>query len=145
MSLSAVTRLMAKLADPDGPSLLEQVPPLKGARSEGYVLSNKGRDFVTALMIAHHGRIVDWPETHTVRTFSRTKTDDNSVKLQKVRWDEASNTVVVSPAEAALSDELQQWAVEFLSEPPRINVTKEGAVMQFATASDAMYFVLRWC
>jgi DNA-binding MarR family transcriptional regulator len=145
MSPSAVTRLMAKLADPDGPLLLEPVPGVTGSRSEGYVLTPRGRDFVAALLSALNGRPVDWPETHTVATFSQTKDSDGPVKLRKVRWDEVSHTVVVTPAEAALSDEVQEWANEFLSDKPTINVTKEGAVLEFATASDATYFVLRWC
>jgi DNA-binding MarR family transcriptional regulator len=145
MSPSAVTRLMAKLAGSGGPSLLEPVPGPTGSRAEGYVLTPRGRDFVAALLSALNGRPVDWPETHTVATFSQTKDSDGPVKLRKVRWDEASHTVVVTPAEAALSDEVQEWANEFLSEKPTITVTKEGAVLAFAAASDAMYFVLRWC
>ncbi|GEO16065.1 MarR family winged helix-turn-helix transcriptional regulator [Microvirga aerophila] len=145
MSLSAVTRLMAKLADPDGAALFEPVPAPIGGRSEGYVLTKKGRDFIAALLSALNGRPVDWPQTHSVTTFSQTKDSDGVVKLRRVREDPEANTVVVTPAEAALSDEVGEWANEFLSEKPIINVTKEGAVLKFSTASDAMYFVLRWC
>jgi DNA-binding MarR family transcriptional regulator len=145
MSPSAVTRLLAKLSDPEGPALLISAPALTGTRSEGYVLTAKGRDFVSALLSALHGGPVNWPETHTADTFSQARTSDRPVKLRKVRWDEETNTVVVIPAEAALSDEIQEWAGEFLSQPPAINITKEGAAMHFATASEAMYFVLRWC
>jgi DNA-binding MarR family transcriptional regulator len=145
MSLSAVTRLMAKLADPDGPSLLEPVPAPAGMRSEGYVLTTKGRDFIAALLSAHNGRPVNWPETHTVATFSQTRSDDGPVKLRRVRGDPETNTLIVSPAEAVFSDEVQDSIHEYLSEKPTIDVTKEGAVLKFSTAADLMFFILRWC
>jgi DNA-binding MarR family transcriptional regulator len=145
MSLSAVTRLLAKLADPDGPFLLEPVPAPAGARSEGYFLTTKGRDFVAALLSAHNGRPVNWPETHTIETFSQMRSDDGLVKLRRVRGDVETKTLVVSPAEAVFSDEVQDSFRDYLSEKPTIEVTKEGAVLKFSTDADLMFFILRWC
>jgi DNA-binding MarR family transcriptional regulator len=144
MSLSAVTRLMAKLADSGGPTLLEPVPAPTGARSEGYVLTTKGRDFIAALLSAMTGRPVDWTRTHKVATFSQTRSDDGPVKLRRVRADPETNTLVVSPAEAVFSDEVQQSITEYLSKKPTIEVTKEGAVLKFSTGADMMFFILRW-
>ena len=146
MTVSAVARLLAKLADEDGAALLTSDRAIPGSRAEAYVLTKKGRVFAAALLSAFEGHSVELPVTHTLKTFAKQLDTFAAPTLRKVKWDDESLTLIVSPAEAFLSDEIQEWVNEFLSEPPTVQgLTKEGVPLKFANITDAVYFTLRWC
>lgn len=148
MSVSSVSRMMQRLAEPDGPGLLQSDRAIPGSRAEAYVLTPRGRTFIGQLLeVMLLDRSVDQIEAHSLGSYARARWEQGltSPKLQQVSWDEGALTLVVQPREAAQSDEVQARMNEFLSPKTKFKAVSKGIALTFTTITDAVYFKLRWC
>ena len=68
-----------------------------------------------------------------------------TAQLRTVRESGDSLTLVLTPAERALSASVQKWAEEHLQSPAQFRLAEDGGEITFATVADAVLFKLRWC
>jgi hypothetical protein len=138
---------MAKLAEEGGPGLLQSDRSIPGSRAEAYVLTSKGKDFVASIFSALTDLPLDPIEAHTLGSYARARWEEGltSAKLRQVEWDEGTLTLVVTPGEAAMSREVQEWTSENMSGPPSFVSKGKEVAVRFPSMTDAIYFKLRWC
>jgi DNA-binding MarR family transcriptional regulator len=147
MSVSAVSRLMQKLADQGGPKFLQNERVIPGSRAEAYVLTPMGQDFVRSMLTVMMDIPVQSLETHNLGSYAQARMEQRltNVRLRQVSWDEPSLTLVVTPGSEFNSEEVQEWMTEFVSEKTNSKIVRKNATIKFVSLTDAVYFKLRWC
>lgn len=147
MSLSAVSRLLAKLVEQGGPELLASDSTLLPGRSEAYVLTDRGREFVSRLLAAHDGQPSSSIRTHTIESYNQAVWAERRTggMLRQTSWNDESLVLTVQPAAAAGSEDLRTWIEQHLTPGTTIERERENARITFKRPNDAVWFKLRWC
>ncbi len=145
-TVSGASRVLANLADPSGPALIANDRGIRGTRSEAFFLTPKGHELVETILATLSEGEVESFKAYTLPTFAQARFVEgmNSTTLRQVSWDEDTLTLILTPA-TQVSNEIKEWAREFLSRYPDFHIDGENAVIKFNTVADAVYFKLRWC
>jgi len=149
LHISTVNRAMHKLASPkpDGYGVLQRSHGAIGSRSEGYALTDQGRQLAHDLMAVLHEAATPKIEAQTVESYAEAVLIKKlpTTKLRRVAWDEMARILTVSPAETAMSEEIGSWIAEFMSEGTS-RIERDGVVdVKFVNGAEGFHFMLRWC
>jgi DNA-binding MarR family transcriptional regulator len=149
LHISTVNRAMHKLASqqPDGYGLLQRSHGAIGSRSEGYALTDQGRQLAHDLMAVLHEDTTPKIEAQTIESFAEAVLIKKlpTTRLRRVAWDEMTRILTVSPPETAMSDEIGTWIAEFMSEGTS-RIERDGMVdVKFVNGAEGFHFMLRWC
>lgn len=149
LHISTANRAMHKLASakPDGYGLLQRSHGAIGSRSEGYALTDEGRQLARDLMAVLYESATPEIEAQTVESYAEAVLIKKlpTTKLRRVVWDEAACVLTVNPTETAMSDEIGSWIAEFMSEGTS-RIERDGVVdVKFVNGAEGFHFMLRWC
>jgi DNA-binding MarR family transcriptional regulator len=149
LHISTVNRAMHKLASskPDGYGLLQRSHGAIGSRSEGYALTDKGRQLARDLMAVLYESAAPEIEAQTVESYAEAVLIKKlpTTKLRRIAWDEATFVLTVSPTEAVMSDEIGSWIAEFLSKATTRTERDDVVDIKFVNGAEGFHFLLRWC
>ncbi len=145
-TVSGASRVLANLTDPTGPCLIASDRGIRGARSEAFFLTPRGRDLIEKILVIISGGEVGSFEAYTLPTFAQARFVEgmDSTTLRQASWDEANTTLILLSATPFL-EKIEEWSATFLSQHPVIEVKGDNVVIKFNTLADAVYFKLRWC
>lgn len=142
-SASGASRLMSSLLK-DGLVLNDRGG--MGSRSEAFVLSPLGTERVARLLEVLSGVPVSDLGVYSFITFAHARYAPKGVsgKLNIVRASDDYRTLVVTPNDDVLSEEVRVWCEESLSAAPEFRVGRAGVSVEFKTQTDAVNFKMRW-
>jgi DNA-binding MarR family transcriptional regulator len=145
-STSGTSRLVTSLTSPDGPALIQRRLGVSGSRSEALLLTDRGRELVARLLHVTTSKPFETFETQTYERLleARQRSERRNIKLRMVSVSEDSLGMVIVPPENFMSDEVQSWCEEFLSQPPQAENALEGLRIKFSSIPDAVHFRIRW-
>ena len=145
-SMPSASRLVTGLSDPDRPALVQRRLGVSGSRSEALLLTDRGRELVAALLQAATGKTLEVFETQTYERLieARKQRDGEIIKLKMVSVSKDALSMVVTPPEDFMSEEVQGWCEDFLSQLPRAEPAPQGMGITFSSVPDAVHFRIRW-
>jgi hypothetical protein len=146
-TLSGASRLLANLADTEGPALVMSDRGVRGARSEAYFLTAKGRELVGRVVSVLTDGAVTEIDAYALSTFAQARFVDGieSKSLCKTDEDDEGLTLKVTVPDEATLVEMKSWTQEFLQGAARVTVENRCVTITFSDLADAVYFKLRWC
>ncbi len=113
-TLSGASRVLANLADASGPALIASDRGVRGARSEAFFLTQRGRDLIQKIFVILSEGEVESFEAYTLPTFAQARFVEGmeSTTLRQLSWDEATLTLILTPDIHAI-DKVKIWQTNF--------------------------------
>jgi DNA-binding MarR family transcriptional regulator len=148
MSLSAVVRLLAKLAEPGGPEFLVSNRSWWRGRSDAYALTPAGKEFVSNLLASCRNADRDVAPLASIAKFETAKRHPHEPlhKLKQIDWNDEQCELRLDLPDAATIDLVTAWTKENIAENAEIFIAeRKDVVIRFKSANDAVWFKLRWC
>lgn len=147
MSLSAVVRLLNKLAEPGGPEFLVSNQSLLPGRSDAYALTDAGREFVSKLIAISRRGEQDSASLNEIATFETAKRHPHEPlhKLKQLNWNEERRELQLEQPGEAVVELISSWVTDNLGEDTDIIYRDNGMLIKFRSLNDAVWFKLRWC
>jgi hypothetical protein len=150
-SLSRGSRVVGTLSDPEGLALVESRSGLSGTRAESLVLTERGKDLISTFLEVLTKQHIDEIQVQSfeglqdARNAAKEQKTDQHIYLKQTHYDKSTLTIIVGPKSDVMSEMIQKWCRDNLSEMPTMAPRGDQVSVSFATVSDAVYFKLRWC
>lgn len=150
-SPSRASRLAGALSDPEGLALVEARSGLSGTRSESLIITDHGKALVSSFLEVLTDRQIEelpfqnFEGLQDAKNSARNSKKEKEIYLKQSEYNKETLTLKVGPKSDVFSDEVRNWCLDNLSEPPMMVPDAEEVYVSFAKVSDAVYFKLHWC